>query len=73
MKAFRTIHYVSIAAFAGALVHGLYAGTDSALDWTQLMYRGSFLRTVFLGVYWLVFIRLQKWESSEARISAQKT
>jgi predicted ferric reductase len=62
MKAFRVIHYLSIAAFLGALFHGLYAGTDSTLTWTQLMYWGTLLSTVFFGVYWLVFIRLQKRE-----------
>jgi predicted ferric reductase len=57
MKAFRTIHYLSIAAYLGALVHGLYAGTDSRLSWTQMMYWGTLLSTVFFGVYWLVIAR----------------
>jgi predicted ferric reductase len=60
MKTFRTIHYFSLVAYIGALMHGLYAGTDSPLNWTQTMYWGTFLSTVFFGVYWLVFARLQR-------------
>src|SRR5689334_1922994 len=72
MKTFRTIHYLSIAAYIGALLHGLYAGTDSPLQWTQTMYWGTFLSTVFFGVYWLVSVRLQKRENSGAQIRVQK-
>jgi len=72
MKTFRTVHYLSIVAFVGALFHGLYAGTDSALNWTQLMYWGSFLSTVFFAVYWLGFVRLQKREKNSTQINTQK-
>jgi len=57
MKTFRAIHYLSIAAYVGGLFHGLYAGTDSALNWTRMMYWGTFLSTVFFCIYWLVIIR----------------
>jgi len=60
MKTFRIIHYLSIAAYVGGLFHGLYAGTDSTLTWTQLMYWGTFLSTVFFSVYWLAIIRSKK-------------
>jgi sulfoxide reductase heme-binding subunit YedZ len=74
MKAFRTIHYLSIVAFAGTLFHGLYAGSDSALNWTQLMYWGTFLSTMFFAVYWLVFVRLQSREkSNNSQIRTQET
>jgi predicted ferric reductase len=72
MKAFRAIHYLSIVAFVGALFHGLYAGADSALNWTQLMYWGTFLSTVFFAVYWLVFARLQSREKSSSRGRVQR-
>jgi sulfoxide reductase heme-binding subunit YedZ len=72
MKAFRTIHYLSIVAFVGALFHGLYAGSDSALNWTQLMYWGTFLSTVFFAVYWLVFVRLQSREKNSSQVRTQK-
>jgi len=67
MKTFRAIHYLSIAAYVGGLFHGLYAGTDSALNWTQMMYWGTFLSTVFFCIYWLVIVR------SKIRITDQTT
>jgi predicted ferric reductase len=72
MNSFRTIHYLSIIAYVGALFHGLYAGTDSLLNWTQIMYWGTFLSAAFFGVYWLVFVRLQKQEKSNSQIRAQE-
>jgi len=72
MKAFRTIHYLSIAAYMGALLHGLYAGSDSPLNWTQLMYWGTFLSSVFFGVYWLVFVRLNNRQKSDSQIRTQE-
>jgi predicted ferric reductase len=72
MKTFRRIHYFSLVAYIGALMHGLYAGTDSPLNWTQIMYWATFLSTVFFGVYWLVFIRLQKQEQDNHQIRPQK-
>ena len=72
MKSFRTIHYLSIVAYVGALFHGLYAGTDSLLNWTQIMYWGTFLSTAFFGVYWLVFVRLQKQEKSNSQIRVRE-
>ena len=74
MKAFRLIHYLSIVAFLGALFHGLYSGTDSSLDWTQLMYWGTFLSTVLFAVYWLILVRLQNREKSiKSQIRTQDT
>jgi predicted ferric reductase len=68
MRTFRKIHYLSIVAYVGALLHGLYAGTDSLLNWTQMMYWGTLLSTVFFGVYWLVIVRLQKREISDSQV-----
>jgi predicted ferric reductase len=62
MGAFRKIHYLSLVGYVGATLHGLYAGTDSALTITTLLYWGTALITVFLLVYWLVMIALQKRE-----------
>ena len=72
MKTFRTIHYLSIVAYLGALLHGLYAGTDSTLSWTQTMYWGTLLSTVFFGVYWLVAVRIQKREKTRPQIRVQE-
>ena len=64
MKTFRVIHYLSIAAYAGSLFHGLYAGTDSALTWVQWMYWGTFLSTTFFLVYWLGSLWLKKQKNN---------
>jgi methionine sulfoxide reductase heme-binding subunit len=53
-KAFRAIHLVSLAGYLGTTLHGLFAGTDSALPVTMLLYAGTFLVIVFLTVYWLI-------------------
>jgi methionine sulfoxide reductase heme-binding subunit len=51
---FRAIHTTSLLAFLGAALHGLFAGTDSALPAAQFMYLGTFLVVVFLTAYWLI-------------------
>lgn len=56
VKAFRSIHILSLVGYLGATLHGLFAGTDSALPVTTLLYAGTFLIVVFLMVYWL-FLR----------------
>lgn len=53
-QAFRTIHVLSLLGYLGATLHGLFAGTDSALPITKLIYAGTFLVVIFLTVYWLV-------------------
>jgi len=67
MKTFRAIHVLSLVAYLGATVHGFYAGTDSPLAATQLMYAGTFLVIVFLTSYWLI---LRRMESKPAAIQA---
>jgi predicted ferric reductase len=59
MKAFRSIHVLSLVAYLGAAVHGLMSGTDASLPAMQLMYAGTFLTTIFLLAYWLIAM-LQK-------------
>jgi sulfoxide reductase heme-binding subunit YedZ len=54
MKAFRYIHYASLAAYLGAVVHALLSGTDSSLPVVVLLYIGTSSLVVFLTVYWLV-------------------
>lgn len=56
-QAFRTIHALSLLGYLGATLHGLFAGTDSALPITKLIYAGTFLAVIFLTVYWLVIRR----------------
>ena len=60
MKAFQSIHLLSLLGYLGATLHGLFAGTDSSLVTTQWMYFGTFLVLVFLTAYWLVIRRSEK-------------
>jgi methionine sulfoxide reductase heme-binding subunit len=53
MKAFRAIHGLSLVAYLGVTLHGLFAGTDSSLNSVLGMYAGTFLVVVFLGAYWI--------------------
>jgi len=66
MKTFRVIHYLSVAAYVGALFHSIYDGTDTGLTWVQWMYGGTTLVTVFFLVYWLALLWLRKSEQTPA-------
>ncbi len=55
MKAFRVIHVFSLLAYLGVLVHSVMSGSDSSLTSVLLLYAGTFLATVFLFVYWLLY------------------
>jgi sulfoxide reductase heme-binding subunit YedZ len=75
LKAFRAFHLLSIVGYLGATLHGLFAGTDSALPVTKFLYAGTFLIVSFLTVYWLVMGALNKREQAHTeatRIVAQK-
>lgn len=52
-RAFRSIHLLSLVGYLGATLHGLFAGTDSALPMTRFLYTGTFLVVIFFTVYWL--------------------
>jgi sulfoxide reductase heme-binding subunit YedZ len=54
MKAFRYIHYASLVAYLGAVVHALLSGTDSSLPVVILIYISTSSVVIFLTVYWLV-------------------
>ena len=53
MKFFRYIPYSSLLAYLGAVVHALFAGTNSSMPATLILYAGTFLVVVFLLAYWL--------------------
>ncbi len=61
-KTFRAIHLSSFIAYGAVTLHGLFAGTDSALWTMQLIYAGTFLVIVFLTVYWVLFNWLDRRE-----------
>ncbi len=71
-NAFRKIHYLSLVAYIGATLHGLYAGTDSVLPTADLLYKGTGLITLFLIVYWLVILYFRKQEEEAAKLRLVK-
>jgi predicted ferric reductase len=54
MKTFRLIHYTSLAAYLGAVVHALLSGADSSLPAVIFLYISTVAVVIFLTVYWLV-------------------
>jgi len=67
MDLFRKIHYLSLVGYVGATLHGLYAGTDSVLPIANLLYKGTFLVTLFLVAYWVVLLYFRKQEEEKLR------
>ncbi len=65
MRAFRWIHFSSMLAYLGALVHSFFAGTDSSLPAAQWMYAISFLVVVFLTAYWLIVAGARRREQAQ--------
>ena len=70
--AFRKIHYLSLVAYFGATLHGLYAGTDSVLPIANLLYKGTFLITIFLVIYWVVLLYFRKQEEEKLKIQRSR-
>lgn len=60
-QTFRKIHTLSLLAYISTMLHGLFAGTDSALPITNIIYGVTFLSTLFLTVYWLILL----WQREE--------
>jgi len=50
-RAWRTVHYLSFAAFLGATVHGLMAGSDTSAGWVFAGYLTLTVVVVFLTTY----------------------
>lgn len=59
---FRAIHVTSILGYLGVTLHGLFAGTDSALPAVTGLYAVTSLVILFFTVYWLVMGGLSKRE-----------
>jgi predicted ferric reductase len=68
MATFRKIHYLSLVAYLGATLHGLYAGTDSVLPIANLLYKGTFLITLFLVAYWIILLYFRKQEEQKLKM-----
>jgi predicted ferric reductase len=71
VKAFRSIHLFSLLGYIGTTLHGLFAGTDSALPITMMLYAGTFLVVVFMTVYWL-FMRFFGKDDKPAAVKPTK-
>jgi predicted ferric reductase len=71
VKAFRSIHLLSLVGYLGTTLHGLFAGTDSALPVTTFLYVGTFLIVLFLTVYWLFMRIFGKEEKSVSESPAR--
>ncbi len=56
----RVLHYASFLSFAGAAIHGIFAGSDSSLLATQLMYEETAFVVVLLTVYWIIQLAQNK-------------
>jgi predicted ferric reductase len=54
MKTFRYIHYTSLIAYLGAVIHAFLSGTDSSLPVVIIIYIFTVSVVVFLTIYWLV-------------------
>ena len=71
-RTFRVIHILSLLGYAGATLHGFYAGTDTPLPAMQVLYKGSALVVIFFTVYWLAMLILRKQEARyQAVLAAQ--
>ena len=63
MRTFRLIHILSLAGYLGVTLHGVYAGTDTALPAMKFLYQSTGLAVLFLTVYWLALLAVKKVES----------
>jgi predicted ferric reductase len=50
-RAWRTFHYVTFLAFAGATIHGIASGSDSNAPWAEAIYLASAALVLFLLTY----------------------
>jgi predicted ferric reductase len=50
-KGWRKLHYVSFALFVGALLHGVFSGTDSSESWTKVFYLGAGVLVLFFTFF----------------------
>lgn len=57
-QAWRTIHFGSYASFLGVVLHGIFAGTDTAAAWGYYMYWISCATLLFLTLYRVLVSRL---------------
>ena len=64
-RAWRTLHYVTFLAFAGATFHGIASGSDAGSGWAQGLYLGSVTVVAFLLTYRIVLSILERTETEQ--------
>jgi predicted ferric reductase len=72
-QTFRSIHLLSLVGYVGATMHGLFAGTDSALPMAKFLYAGTFLVVIFFAAYWLIMRSFGKPAPAAVKIQNKKT
>lgn len=58
-KGWRLLHFATFPLFAGAVAHGVLAGTDSGEAWAQTLYLGAGLSVLFLTFFRILAERNQ--------------
>lgn len=69
-KTWRKVHYLSFFVFAGALLHGLLAGSDSSSPGMQALYVSSATAVGLLGIYRIVHASVRATATPRPRGSA---
>lgn len=67
-RSWRLIHYLSFLTFALALLHGIFAGTDSTVTAIQVFYQATGAVLLFLLVYRILITRFAAKKA--ARVAA---
>ncbi|HEY4753276.1 MAG TPA: hypothetical protein VIH37_08330 [Candidatus Limnocylindrales bacterium] len=70
-RAWRTLHYLTFLAFAGATAHGIASGTDSGAPWAHWLYLGAMTAVTFLLVYRIGMSLLGRaWRRGRSTVTA---
>ncbi len=57
-RLWRVLHFLSFAAFALALAHGIFSGTDTSAPWAQALYWAAGGSVLFLTIYRVLSVRV---------------
>lgn len=66
-RAWRSIHYLTFLAFAGATAHGILSGTDTGAAWAWWSYVGTTLAVIFLTAYRIALALEGRRAAADAR------
>jgi predicted ferric reductase len=69
-RAWRTFHYVTFLAFAGATTHGIASGSDSNAPWAEAIYLVSAVIVVFLLTYRIGMSMAARSDARHAAVDA---